>query len=220
MRGFRKRALKGAALAMAGAGVFAGPAAAHDAGLPHGHAPEMNAAALMGASTPGWTSTSPLAELKQPAAPAHVLVFTETAAFRHTDAITNGTPLLRAAMTEAGITSEHTENSEIFNDTDLARFDALVMFQTSGDPWTASEKAALEKYQKAGGGIVAIHNATDMRGNYKWWDDLIGSLMPGHASTGSTPPAGSAPPWSNGVGAVSRDRSSTRTVAPVDQASR
>ena len=131
-----------------------------------------------------------------------MLVFTETAAFRHTDAITNGTPLLRAAMTEAGITSEHTENSEIFNDTDLARFDALVMFQTSGDPWTASEKAALEKYQKAGGGIVAIHNATDMRGNYKWWDDLVGSLMPGHAATGSTPPAGSAPPWSNGVGGL------------------
>ena len=120
-------------------------------------------------------------------APAHVLVFTETAAFRHTDAIDNGTPLLRAALEQAGVTSEHTENSSIFNDTDLARFDALVMFQTSGDPWTAAEKAALEKYQRAGGGIVAIHNATDMRGNYKWWDDLVGTLMPGHAATGNSP---------------------------------
>ncbi|RKQ93981.1 glucose/arabinose dehydrogenase [Solirubrobacter pauli] len=162
----------------------------------------MNAAALMGASTPGWASTAPLAELKQPAAPAHVLVFTETAAFRHTDAITNGTPLLRAALEQAGVTSEHTEDSSIFNDADLARFDALVMFQTSGDPWTAAEKVALEKYQRAGGGIVAIHNATDMRGNYKWWDDLIGSLMPGHAATGSTPPAGDPPPWSSGVGGL------------------
>ena len=123
----------------------------------------------------------------QQTAPAHVLVFTETAAFRHTDAIDNGTPLLRAALEQAGVTSEHTENSSIFNDTDLARFDALVMFQTSGDPWTASEKAALEKYQRAGGGIVAIHNATDMRGNYKWWDDLVGTLMPGHAATGNSP---------------------------------
>ena len=26
-----------------------------------------------------------------------------------------------------------------------------------------------------------------MRGNYKWWDDLVGSLMPGHAATGNSP---------------------------------
>ncbi len=26
-----------------------------------------------------------------------------------------------------------------------------------------------------------------MRGNYAWWDTLIGSLMPGHAATGSSP---------------------------------
>ena len=139
------------------------------------------------ADAPQWSiDKSPLQGVEQ-TAPAHVLVFTETAAFRHTDAITNGTPLLRAALEQAGVTSEHTEDSSIFNDTDLARFDALVMFQTSGDPWTASEKAALEKYQRAGGGIVAIHNATDMRGNYQWWDDLVGTLMPGHAATGNSP---------------------------------
>ncbi len=45
----------------------------------------------------------------------------------------------------------------------------------------------MERYQQAGGGIVAIHNSADMRGNYEWWDDLIGSLMPGHAATGTSP---------------------------------
>jgi cytochrome c len=120
-------------------------------------------------------------------APAHVLVFTKTTAFRHTEAIAQGTPLIRDALQQAGITSEHTEDSSIFNDTDLARFDALVMFQTSGDPWTADEKAAMERFERAGGGIVAIHNAADMRGNYQWWDNLIGSLMPGHAATGTSP---------------------------------
>ena len=57
------------------------------------------------------------------------------------------------------------------------------MFQTSGDPWTADEKAALQRYQQAGHGIAAIHNATDMRGSFTWWDNLVGSLMPGHADT-------------------------------------
>ena len=118
---------------------------------------------------------------------AHVLIFTKTTQFRHTEAITQGVPVLQAAFEEAGITSEHTEDSSIFNDEDLSHFDALVMFQASGDPWTAEEKAAMERYQQAGGGIVAIHNAADMRGNYAWWDNLIGALMPGHAATGTSP---------------------------------
>ncbi|MBB5791907.1 ThuA domain-containing protein [Jiangella mangrovi] len=118
---------------------------------------------------------------------AHVLIFTKTTQFRHTEAITQGVPVLQAAFEAAGITSEHTEDSSIFNDEDLSHFDALIMFQASGDPWTAAEKAAMERYQQAGGGIVAIHNAADMRGNYAWWDTLIGSLMPGHAATGTSP---------------------------------
>ncbi|GLZ60849.1 ThuA domain-containing protein [Micromonospora sp. NBRC 107095] len=118
---------------------------------------------------------------------AHVLIFTKTTQFRHTEAIEQGVPVLQAAFADAGITSEHTEDSSIFNDDDLAHFDALVMFQASGDPWTAEQKAAMERYMQAGHGIVAIHNATDMRGNYAWWDTMIGSLMPGHAATGSSP---------------------------------
>ncbi|RKF25522.1 ThuA domain-containing protein [Micromonospora globbae] len=118
---------------------------------------------------------------------AHVLIFTKTTQFRHTEAIEQGVPVLQAAFAEAGITSEHTEDSSVFNDEDLAHFDALVMFQASGDPWTADQKAAMERYMQAGHGIVAIHNATDMRGNYAWWDNMIGTLMPGHAATGTSP---------------------------------
>ena len=122
------------------------------------------------------------------ALPGHVLIFTETAAFRHTEAIEQGTPKIVAALEAAGITSEVSEDSTIFNATDLARFDAIVMFQASGDPWTGpGEKAALEDYMQAGGGIAAIHNATDMRGDFAWWDNLVGSLMPGHAATGTSP---------------------------------
>jgi cytochrome c len=118
---------------------------------------------------------------------AHVLIFTKTTQFRHTEAIEQGVPVLQTAFADAGISSQHTEDSSIFNDADLAHFDALVMFQTSGDPWNAEQKAALERYVRAGHGVVAIHNATDMRGNYPWWDNMIGALMPGHAATGTSP---------------------------------
>ncbi len=186
--------LRAVLLALALAIGMAPAAQAHVSAGVHDHAAAPSAASLGLATTGGslaFASQSAFAELSTAqataTAPAHVLVFTETAAFRHTDAITNGTPKLRAALEAAGVTSEHTENSAIFNDADLQRFDALVMFQTSGDPWTAEEKAAMERYQRAGNGIVAIHNATDMRGNYTWWDNLVGALMPGHAATGTSP---------------------------------
>jgi PKD repeat protein len=133
-------------------------------------------------------TASPLDQIAAAAETGHVLIFSETAAFRHTEAIEQGTPKIVAALQAAGITSEVTEDSSIFNDADLARFDAIVMFQTSGDPWTGpGEKEALQAYQRSGHGIAAIHNATDMRGNFAWWDNLVGSLMPGHAATGTSP---------------------------------
>ena len=67
----------------------------------------------------------------------------------------------------------------VFTDEGLAPFDAILVFQANGDPWNASEKAALERWQAAGNGIAAVHNALDMRGNYPWWDNMVGSLMPG-----------------------------------------
>src|SRR5690606_14043621 len=115
-----------------------------------------------------------------------VLIFTKTTQFRHTEAITQGTPVLEAAFAEVGIASDHTEDSSVFNDEDLAQYDALVMFQTSGDPWNADEKAALEPYQRAAAGSVAIHKASHMRGDSQCWEAMLGALAPGHAATGNS----------------------------------
>ena len=145
------------------------------------------AGAVAGAMAISMLGGAPAVAHPGPHEDAHVLIFTKTTQFRHTEAIEQGVPVLTQAFADAGISSEHTEDSSIFNDEDLAHFDALVMFQASGDPWNAEEKAALERYMQGGGGIVAIHNATDMRGNYTWWDEMIGALMPGHAATGSSP---------------------------------
>lgn len=144
------------------------------------------AAASLGLSL---LATAPAAAHDGEHGEAHVLIFTATPAGPwHDDAIEYGTPVLQDALADAGITSEATDDPTIFNDEDLSHFDALVMFQTNGDPWNDEQKAALENYQQNGGGIAAIHNATDMRGDYEWWDNLVGTLMPGHAD--SSPPDG------------------------------
>jgi hypothetical protein len=121
-------------------------------------------AVLAGATALTMLGGVPAAAHPGPHGDAHVLIFTKTTQFRHTEAIEQGVPVLTAAFAEAGITSEHSEDSGLFTDESLAHYDALVMFQTSGDPWNADQKAALERYMQAGHGIVAIHNATAMRG--------------------------------------------------------
>src|SRR5918995_606625 len=70
----------------------------------------------------------PLAALAAPGEPGHVLIFSETAAFRHTEAITQGTPRLQAALAAVGVTSDVSEDSAVFNDANLAQYDAIVMF--------------------------------------------------------------------------------------------
>lgn len=122
------------------------------------------------------------------AAPAHeghghVLLYNEAPAGPwHDAAIAEGTPKIKAALEAEGMTVTVASDSALFTDASLAQFDAIVAFQINGDPWSADEKAAMERWMQAGGGIAAIHNATDMRGNYPWWDDMVGALMPGHSA--------------------------------------
>jgi glucose/arabinose dehydrogenase/type 1 glutamine amidotransferase/regulation of enolase protein 1 (concanavalin A-like superfamily) len=113
----------------------------------------------------------------------HVLLFNEAPAGPwHDEAIAYGTPKIKAALEAEGMTVTVSSDSSVFTDENLAQFDAMIAFQINGDPWTAAEKAAMERWMQAGGGIAAIHNATDMRGNYPWWDSMIGALMPGHSA--------------------------------------
>ncbi|RYB93835.1 DUF1349 domain-containing protein [Nocardioides oleivorans] len=124
----------------------------------------------------------------------HVLIFTEDAAGDwHDAAIAQATPKVKAALEAAGmtVTVVHKEtpggSEAVFTDEGLEPFDAILVFQANGDPWNASEKAAMERWMEAGNGIAAVHNALDMRGSYPWWDNMVGSLMPGHAPTGTDP---------------------------------
>lgn len=118
----------------------------------------------------------------------HVLLYTEAPAGPwHDPAIAEGAPKVKAALEAAGMTVTLDADSSEFTDEGLAAYDAIVAFQINGNPWTEAEKGALERWMAAGGGIAAVHNALDMRGNYSWWDNMVGSLMPGHAPTGTDP---------------------------------
>ena len=157
-----------------------------------------------------------LATVLAPAAHAQggtkrILLYTGTTGFRHTDAINNGRPVVQAALEAAGFTVDWEDctnnggganncdnadkNPRIFTDTNLARYDAVVLLNSSAGPpgplWSDAQKASIIKYVQNGGGIAGVHNATDMgttAETWNWWDgnngnSVVGATMAGHAAT-------------------------------------
>ncbi|MGC4748344.1 ThuA domain-containing protein [Micromonospora sp. DT201] len=120
------------------------------------------------------------------AAPAfRALLFTKTAGYRH-DSIPAGITMFQQQAAANNFELVATEDSSVFTASNLATFDVIIMFQTSGMVWTsAAQRQAVEGYLASGKGIVGIHNATDMGidSEYPWWDQTIngGAHMPEHS---------------------------------------
>jgi cytochrome c len=120
------------------------------------------------------------------AAPAfRALLFTKTAGYRH-DSIPAGISMFQQQAAAENFELVHSEDAGVFTPANLATFDVLIMFQTSGMVWTsAAQRQAVEGFLASGKGIVAVHNATDMgiEGEYPWWDQTInaGAHMPEHS---------------------------------------
>ncbi|RKR92094.1 glucose/arabinose dehydrogenase [Micromonospora pisi] len=119
------------------------------------------------------------------AAPFRALLFSETAGYRH-DSIPAGIAMFNQLATENGFTVVASEDSAVFTPANLATFDVVIMFQTSGMVWdNDAQRQAIQGYVAAGGGIAAIHNATDMgiESSFPWWDNLVngGAHMPEHS---------------------------------------
>ncbi len=82
------------------------------------------------------------AEIKRPA----ILVFSKTNGFRHEEAIPEANKLFAAMAGDNSWGHFQTENGATFNPEILARFDAVVFNNVSGDVFTAEQRAALKAY--------------------------------------------------------------------------
>ena len=114
-------------------------------------------------------------------APA-LLVFTKTNGFRHTEAIPAGVALIEEIAKSRGWSVFHTENGAVFNAEQLAKFQATVWHQVSGDVLDAGQREALKTWIEAGGGFVGVHGAGgDGEYDWRWYvEELIGAQFIGH----------------------------------------
>ncbi|XVV00527.1 ThuA domain-containing protein [Actinosynnema sp. CA-248983] len=116
----------------------------------------------------------------------HVLLFSKTAAgaYRH-DSIPAGIAMFEQLAAERKWEMTKSEDSTVFNNANLATYDVIVMLQTSGMVWdTAAQRSAMQTFVRNGGGVVAIHNATDMNieQQFPWWDQFLGMTMTQHSA--------------------------------------
>ena len=111
-----------------------------------------------------------------------VLVFSKTNGFRHIEGIAGGGRALQSITQRNGWGMFHTENGAVFNEQDLARFDAVVFLNASGDMLSAHQEQAFQNWLEAGGGWLGIHAAgDDSHAGWQWYiDNLIGADFTAH----------------------------------------
>src|SRR3546814_6772151 len=111
--------------------------------------------------------------------PVRMLVFTNTAGFRH-DSIPAAVDTLRALGGGMGWEVEHGEDAAVFTRERLARYRVVVFANTTGDVLDAAQQAALRAFVDGGGGFVGIHAAADTEYGWPWYEALVGAWFESH----------------------------------------
>ncbi|MEJ2858563.1 MULTISPECIES: ThuA domain-containing protein [unclassified Saccharothrix] len=111
--------------------------------------------------------------------PYDVLMFSKTAGFRH-DSIPAGTQAIRELGAANNFTVTVTEDSNQFNATNLAQYEAVVFLNTTGDVLNTTQQGAFETYIRGGGGYLGIHSAADTEYDWPFYGELVGAWFSSH----------------------------------------
>src|SRR6266568_1333529 len=105
-----------------------------------------------------------------------LLVFSKTGGFRHAS-IKDGKIALQKLATEHNIKVDFTEDASVFTDVNLAHYNAVIFLMTTGNILDDNQKAAFERYIRAGGGYVGVHSASDTEYAWSWYGGLVGAYF-------------------------------------------
>ena len=122
---------------------------------------------------------------------ARVLVFSKVTNFYH-DSIPAGIAAIEQLGADNGFDVDSTDESDVFNDEDLAEYDAVVFNNTnstpdSGDLLNADERAAFQRFIQSGGGFVGLHAATASERDWGWYEGLVGAIFSNHPDYSDEP---------------------------------
>ena len=120
-------------------------------------------------------------ESVKPKEPRTVLLYSRTKGFRH-----KSIPVGILALTELGKQTgafcvEATEDPAVFTTENLARFDGIIMLNTTKDAIPrGAAREAFEAYLEGDKGLIGIHAATDCHADWENYREAMGGLFDGH----------------------------------------
>lgn len=111
-----------------------------------------------------------------------ILVFDKITGFRDMPSVNAASAALNAMAIRRHWTLVFSDRAAVFNARDLARFDAVVWNNVSGDALTIPQQNALKRWLSRGGGFAAFHGSGgDPVYVWDWYaDSLIGARFIGH----------------------------------------
>ena len=110
---------------------------------------------------------------------SRILVFSKTAAFRHSS-IPQGKAAIMQLGRENGFAVDTTENASLFNSGNLKKYAAVVFLNTTGDVLDAQQQKDFEAYIRGGGGYAGVHAASDTEYDWPWYGKLVGAYFASH----------------------------------------
>ncbi|MFI7454368.1 ThuA domain-containing protein [Nonomuraea sp. NPDC049714] len=124
-------------------------------------------------------ATTVIPAIPAQAAAFNVLVFSETAGFRH-DSISTGIQAIRELGAANDFAVDATEDSNAFVAANLAQYKAVVFLNTTGDVLNDDQQAAFQAYVDGGGGYVGVHSAADTEYDWPYYGQLMGAWFTNH----------------------------------------
>ena len=116
-----------------------------------------------------------------PKQPRRVLVFWRCEGFFHGQGIAGGNQAIESMGKATGAyTADISRDYEVFTPANLAKYDAVVLNNTTGLKLSAEQQQALLDFVNSGKGLVGVHAATD---NFYDWPEgasMLGGLFSGH----------------------------------------
>ena len=108
-----------------------------------------------------------------------VLVLTKHQGYSHRS-IPAAVTAMHTLGARHGFTVLATDDANLFVDDALRAFAAVIFLNTTGNIFSQEQKAALERYVHAGGGVVGIHSALDTESGWAWYHRLLGADFANH----------------------------------------
>jgi type 1 glutamine amidotransferase len=135
-----------------------------------------------------WPTAAATPDTQQVAAASQprfrALVFSKVTNYYH-ESIPSGVAAIRKLGAQRGFEVVVSDDPAQFNDTQLATFKVVVFNNTNSTPekgalLDAAQRAAFQRYIRAGGGFVGIHSASGSERDWAWFGELVGAFFKVH----------------------------------------